>query len=142
PLAPGGFLPLLATRWEVDEEGLQVVFDLRRGVRFSDGVMLTAGDVAYSLQRLLLQSEAGRPQALLLEALFGYRSGDVTEGMLDGPYLGNRAALMENTTEQARVELCERVQAAILADVDEGTVTITLAEPWAPLPAILSQPWA
>ena len=141
PLAPGDFLPLLATDWEVDEQGLQVTFELRRGVRFSNGAMLTAGDVAYSLQRLLLQSEAGRPQAILLEPLFGFRSGDVTEGMLDGPYLGNRAALMENTTEQERVEPCERVQAAILADEDEGTVTIVLAEPWAPLLAILSQPW-
>ncbi len=142
PQAPGDFVPLLATRWDVDEDGLQVAFDLRRGVRFSDGAMLTAADVAYSLQRLLLQSEAGRPQALLLEALFGYQSGDITEGLLDGPYLGNRAALMENTDEQERVELCERVQAAILADVDEGIVTITLAEPWAPLLAILSQPWS
>lgn len=142
PETPGSFLPLLATRWEVGEAGLSYTFEVRRGVSFTNGAPLTAEDVAYSLQRLLLQSAAGRPQTTLLEALFGLRSGDLTEAISGRPYLGNRAALMENTTEPQRVALCERVQEAVSADVDAGTITLTLSEPWAPLLAILSEPWA
>ncbi|SFD05226.1 peptide/nickel transport system substrate-binding protein [Thiohalospira halophila DSM 15071] len=39
---------LLARDWEVAEDGLTITFELRRGLRFSDGEPLTAEDVAFS----------------------------------------------------------------------------------------------
>ena len=61
PLAPGDFC-LLATDWEVDEQACRSPSTCAAASGFSNGAMLTAGDVAYSLQRLLLQSEAGVPR--------------------------------------------------------------------------------
>ena len=39
---------LLARDWEVADDGLTITFELRRGLRFSDGEPLTAEDVAFS----------------------------------------------------------------------------------------------
>ena len=40
--------PALATKWKVVNGGLAVQFQLREGVRFSDGTALTPGDVVYT----------------------------------------------------------------------------------------------
>ncbi len=45
--------PELATSWKVDQQGRRITFDLRRGVRFSDGTPFTADDVAYTMTRLM-----------------------------------------------------------------------------------------
>lgn len=42
------FVPRLATKWEINKNHTEVVFHLRKGVRFTDGVELTAKDVAYT----------------------------------------------------------------------------------------------
>lgn len=52
----GEYLPSLATSWEVSEDGLQWVFQLRDDVHFQkgtyqDGRLMTAEDVAYSINR-------------------------------------------------------------------------------------------
>jgi len=44
--------PSLATKWEVDKTGKIFTIHLRRGVRFSDGIPLTADDVIFSFQAL------------------------------------------------------------------------------------------
>jgi peptide/nickel transport system substrate-binding protein len=142
PLDPGTFLPVLATRWQTENNGQRYVFTIRRGVSFSDGTPLTAEDVAYSLQRVLLQSSEGGPQGLLLAPLLGYESGDVAETLAGGTFAGNRAALLENTTVQERNAVCVQIQQAIRGDPAAGTVTLDLVRPWAPLLATLSQPWA
>ena len=43
--------PALAIRWAVSREGLVWTFALREGVRFHDGALLTASEVAASFQR-------------------------------------------------------------------------------------------
>ncbi len=43
----------LATKWKVSENGRRIDFDLRQGVRFSDGTPFTCQDVAYTLHRLM-----------------------------------------------------------------------------------------
>ena len=43
--------PELATAWTVAKDGKSATFDLRSGVKFSDGTPLTADDVVYSLTR-------------------------------------------------------------------------------------------
>jgi peptide/nickel transport system substrate-binding protein len=43
----------LATKWKVSPDGRRIDFDLRRGVRFSDGSPFTCQDVAYTMHRLM-----------------------------------------------------------------------------------------
>lgn len=42
----------IADRWETSKDGLQVTFHLRDGVKWSDGSLITAGDVVFSFRRL------------------------------------------------------------------------------------------
>ena len=43
----------LAESWEIQEEGLVIVFHLRRDVRWHDGVPFTAADVAFTYRKLI-----------------------------------------------------------------------------------------
>ena len=43
----------LAERWDVEEDGLVVVFHLRRNVRWQDGAPFTARDVRFTYERLI-----------------------------------------------------------------------------------------
>ncbi len=43
--------PLLCEGWEFNDEGTQVTFEIKQGVKFHDGTEMTADDVAYSLNR-------------------------------------------------------------------------------------------
>lgn len=142
PGEAGSFLPLLATDWEIANNGRRYTFTLRPNVTFSNGNTLTPSDVAYSIQRAILLSPAGGPQGLLLEPLLGYKSGDVTEDIEGGSYAGDREALLANTPEEALQEVCEQVQAAVVADDEAGTLTFNLAQSWAPFLATLSRPVA
>jgi peptide/nickel transport system substrate-binding protein len=45
--------PDLASRWTTSDDGLTWTFTVRTGVKFSDGVPLTAKDVAYTYNRVL-----------------------------------------------------------------------------------------
>lgn len=45
----GAVQPLLATSWDISEDGLVYTFHLQQGVLFHDGTPLTAADVKYSL---------------------------------------------------------------------------------------------
>lgn len=45
--------PSLAESWEVSDDGREYTFHIRQGVRWTDGVPLTAGDFVYSWRRLL-----------------------------------------------------------------------------------------
>jgi ABC-type transport system substrate-binding protein len=49
----GRFQPVLATEWSHDGANKRWQFTIRAGVRFSDGSMLTAADVAAAIQPLL-----------------------------------------------------------------------------------------
>lgn len=48
----GSFEPRLATDWKSSNNGLTWVFNLKPGVKFSNGRALTAADVVYSFNRL------------------------------------------------------------------------------------------
>jgi peptide/nickel transport system substrate-binding protein len=43
----------LATKWKVSENGRRIDFELRPGVRFSDGTPFTCQDVAYTMRQLM-----------------------------------------------------------------------------------------
>ena len=52
-LAPDGktLVPGLASRWAFSDQGREITFTLRTGVKFSDGSPLTPADVVFSLKR-------------------------------------------------------------------------------------------
>jgi peptide/nickel transport system substrate-binding protein len=122
----------------ISEDGLTYTFDIREGVTFHDGGTLEPHDVAYSFQRGLLQSDPSSPQLLLLEPFLGYTSADVTEEIQDGAYAGDREALIANATPEELLATCEKVQNAIVADDDAGTVTFNLAQAWSPMISTLA----
>lgn len=169
PHEADSYIPLLATGWRTTNESRTYTFSIRRGVRFSNGDALTASDVAYSLQRLLLASPPDGPQGLLLEPLLGLDAtpvmtdvagiitgteaiedvetganlpaADIVARLDDGRYVGDRAALAANVPAGVLQELCQEIQSAIVANDGEGTLTIELAQPWSPFLSIVSQTW-
>ncbi len=50
--ATESFVPVLATSWDISEDGLHYTFHLREGVLFHNGVTLTAEAVAKSYERI------------------------------------------------------------------------------------------
>lgn len=155
PDDPEGLLPVLATAVPdvanglLSADGLAYTFPIREGVRFHDGGMLTPGDVAYSIQRGLLQSDPTGPQWLLIEPIMGYASGDITQSIADGAFGADPDALRANATPQDLLAVCEAVKTAVSVDDGAGTVTITLAKPWAPFLrtvagfiSVIDQEWA
>ena len=52
-LTAKGKVPALATSWKISEDGKQVDFELRKGVKFHNGDPFTAEDVKYSYELLL-----------------------------------------------------------------------------------------
>jgi ABC-type oligopeptide transport system substrate-binding subunit/class 3 adenylate cyclase len=57
-------VPSLAERWEISGDGLRYVFHLRVGLRWSDGVQLTAGDVEFGIKRVLNPDRPGSSVAI------------------------------------------------------------------------------
>jgi len=49
--SPSDFRPALATSWNVSNDGMEWSFDLRRGVKYSDGSEFNAADVKYTFDR-------------------------------------------------------------------------------------------
>ncbi|MGQ0668055.1 MAG: ABC transporter substrate-binding protein, partial [Actinomycetota bacterium] len=57
-------VPSLAERWEISDDGLRYVFHLREGLRWSDGVPLTAHDVEFGIKRVLNPAAPGSSVAI------------------------------------------------------------------------------
>jgi ABC-type oligopeptide transport system substrate-binding subunit/class 3 adenylate cyclase len=57
-------VPSLAERWQISDDGLTYVFQLREGLRWSDGVPLTAHDVEFGIKRVLDPVEPGSSAAI------------------------------------------------------------------------------
>ncbi|MBD2000658.1 ABC transporter substrate-binding protein [Leptolyngbya sp. FACHB-541] len=53
----GEVKPDLAESWEIFEDGRRVVFTLREGLRWSDGEPLTADDVVFTIQDVILNEK-------------------------------------------------------------------------------------
>ena len=45
-------IPILAERWEISQDKKTFRFFLKKGIRWSDGVELTADDIIYSFERI------------------------------------------------------------------------------------------
>ncbi|MFZ5858355.1 MAG: ABC transporter substrate-binding protein [Chloroflexota bacterium] len=134
------FVPMLAESWETSADGTVWTFKIRSGVKFHQGGDLTPSDVAYSFQRGLLQGGYSSPQWLLAEPFFGVGNDDITILVDGGASADDRDALIANDPAKL-LEVCQTVQAAIVADDAAGTVTMTLAQPWGPFLATIAQSW-
>lgn len=133
------FVPALAESWDISDDGTVYTFNIRKGVKFHDGADLDAEDVAYSLQRGVLQGGGWSPQWLYTEALFGTGIYDVAElvdetGALDDDPEGLQAA-----DPEMLMAACQMVTDAFVADGD--TVTMKLSQSWSPWLATLAQSW-
>jgi len=71
-------LPDTAQTWTITDHGRSYTFHLRPDVRFADGTVLTAGDVAYSLNRTLSPRFANQSGAFILKNIEG--ASRVTDG--------------------------------------------------------------
>ncbi|MEJ2733755.1 MAG: ABC transporter substrate-binding protein, partial [Anaerolineae bacterium] len=141
------YVPALATEVPtvdnggISEDGLTYTFNIRQGVTFHNGNDFTPSDFEYTFERGLLQSSPDGPQWLLIEPIMGYASGDITEEIADGAYAGDPEALKENASPEELVAVCEAVKEKIVADDENWTLTINLAEPWGPFLATIAQGW-
>ena len=61
------FYPSLATSWDVSEDSLTWTFNLREGVKFSNGNDFTAEDVKYSFDRVLTMNSPESGVAWILQ---------------------------------------------------------------------------
>lgn len=137
---PSEFVPQLAESWEISDDGTVYTFKIRQGVKFHEGGDLTPSDVAYSLQRGLLQGGYSSPQLLLAEPFLGIGNDDITMIVDEGASADDRETLLKNDPATLKAA-CEKVQSAIVADDAAGTVTMTLAQPWGPFLATLANGW-
>lgn len=104
-------VPAIATAWTPDDALTTWTFQLRPDATFSDGSAITADDVKFSLERVVLRGRL---------AIAGPRL-DVIAGYKD---------LLTGASKEL---------AGVVA-TDEHTVTITLAGPFAALPELLASP--
>ncbi|GAP12291.1 bacterial extracellular solute-binding proteins, family 5 Middle [Longilinea arvoryzae] len=137
---PSEFVPQLAESWTTSDDGKVWTFKIRQGVKFHEGGDLTPSDVAYTLQRGLLQGGYSSPQLLLAEPFLGIGNDDITMIVDGGASADDRETLMKNDPAKLKAA-CETVQKAIVADDAAGTVTMTLAQAWGPFLATLANGW-
>jgi len=52
-------VPGLAEKWDLSSDGLTVTFNIRQGVKFSDGTPMTNDDIIWSLQRAQADTKGG-----------------------------------------------------------------------------------
>jgi len=127
---PDRFVPALATAWQLSEDQKTYTFTLRPGVTFHEGGTLEPNDVAYSLQRALLQDRGGGPMWMLLKAFTGQASiAELTAAQLQPPPEAGKAPALADLPAEAKAAACAKVQAAVQADDAAGTVTLHLAAP-------------
>ena len=79
-------IPGQAYRWEISADGLSYTFHLRRGLAWSDGRPLGAGDFLWSWRRALAPRNAARAASLLYPIVNAerYNRGGITDSTLVG----------------------------------------------------------
>ncbi|MCP5151833.1 MAG: ABC transporter substrate-binding protein [Ectothiorhodospiraceae bacterium] len=76
--ADGNVIPALAERWSAHDDNRGFRFELRKGVKFHSGRELTAADVKWSFEQLLIPGNKGGLNVKYLEAIEG--ADDVKAG--------------------------------------------------------------
>ncbi len=141
------FIPQLATEVPTVEnggisaDGKTWTFKIRPNVKFSNGDTMTPSDVAYSLQRALLQGGTASPIWLYYEAFFGTGISDIAELVDPSGKLDDDRASLSKADPAKLASVCKQVQTAVVADDKAGTVTFNLAQPWSPMLPTIAQTW-
>ena len=91
-------------------------------------------------QRGLLHGGYSHPQFLIVEPFYGVGNDDITDIVDGGASADDREALSADDPATL-VAACETVKSAIVADDAAGTVTMTLAQPWAPFIPTIAGYW-
>ena len=113
------FVPALAESWEASEDGLIHTFNIREGVTFHEGGTLEPHDIAYSIQRAMLQDRVDGPMWLFNEPILGTSS--ISGLAIETAALGEEGTL-EDVPEDVAAAICEMVQTSVSAD-DEASWT-------------------
>ena len=128
------FVGVLATDWSVNDAGDVWTFNIRDGVTFHEGGTLEPHDIAYSVQRALLQDRIDGPHWMTLEAFFGvYAIEDLA--------VGDSGKDFADLSDAELAAACEKVKGAVVADDEAGTVTYNLASPTPWFLAMLANPF-
>ncbi len=108
-----GLVPALAKSWSLDPTGTQYFFNLRTDVHFIDGTHLTAQDVKQSFQRVMMPETQS-----------------------------HRSWLFQNVTGVNEFQSGNSDEITGLDVVNDSTLIIRLAEPFAPFIGFLAMPAA
>ncbi len=106
-----GVRPDIARAWSLSDDGLTYTFELRKGVRFSNGREVRAADFKYSFERVL-DPATRSPRTWILDKVLG--AGEFMKG---------------DAGEVAGIRV-----------VDDYTLQIRLAEPFSPFLGLLTMP--
>jgi ABC-type transport system substrate-binding protein len=135
------FVPQLAESWTVSDDGKTWVFTIRKDVKFHNGDVMTASDVAYSFQRGVLQGGTSSPQLLIAEPFFGVGIDDISVVVDPEGTLYDDRELLSAFDPAALVAACEKTKAVVVADDAAGTVTFNLSQAWGPFLPTIAQSW-
>ena len=157
------FEPLLAESWETSEDGKTYSFKLHQGIKYHNGNDFKASDVTYSFVRGMLQGGGYSPQFLLIEPFYGVGMTDISEvvevaqalglealadGISEEEYASVEFAIYDDVEAMKAVDpailagVCEDLYSRFEADDAAGTVSMTLALPWAPFIATIAGAWS
>lgn len=76
------FVPILATEWEISDDGLTYRFLIREGVTFHNGNELTPEDVEYTFERGMVMDYGMGPQWMFFEPLLGIFGSQVDDELI------------------------------------------------------------
>ncbi len=114
------YVPVLADKWEISDDGMTYRFHIRDDVFFHNGNELTPEDVEYTFERSLVQDYVGAPTWMLYEPLLGIG----TSSHLDDDSLRPLSDLT-----------------SVVEVVDDNWVEFYLATPYEPFIQILCGWW-
>ncbi len=122
--------PVLAENWEISDDGTQIVFNLKEGVLFHDGVEFTAADVEFTVFSILdyRSNTLKRPY---FDSLLGAREYLNRISELDSQY-GDEEISSEEHAELADAAFEDLKAAGGVEIVDDYTIVFNLATPFAP----------
>ena len=92
--------PALATDYQISEDGLTYTFNLREGVQFHSGNMMTCRDVEYSIERILVMNDPQSGVWFQAEALLGTASNANDDESVTWEAISNSVVCLDDYTVQ------------------------------------------